>query len=158
MATKLLPLMRRPDKGGAETSAWQSYTGFCALPASGAAQGSSSCHKGCRDNEWIFIKCSKYALITLIGLLWFQLWQNLISVQVTFASGLVPAGKEKVKALLKRAENPLISWSCSFLTMLLAGSWLITFLISLGISREYFRDVRHWEMTKKNNEQKGTED
>lgn len=150
--------MRGPDKGGAENSAWQSYTGFRALPVSGAAQGSSSCHKGYRDKEWIFIKCSKYALITLIGLLWFQLGQNLISVQVTFASGLVPAGKEKVKALLKRAEDPLISWSCSFLTMLLAGSWLITFLISLGISREHFRDVRHWEMTKRNKEQKGRED
>lgn len=100
-------------KGGVETSSWQSSTSFCALPASGAARGSSSCHKGYRDNEWIFIKCSKYALITLIGLLWFQLWQNFISVQVTFASGLVPAGKEKAKSLLKRAEDPLISWSAA---------------------------------------------
>lgn len=92
--------MRGPAKGGAETSAWQSYTGFCALPASGAAQGSSSCREGCRDNEWIFIKWSKYALITLIGLLWFQLWQNFIfcSSDICFWSSSCRQRKSKSPA------------------------------------------------------------
>lgn len=137
MATKLRSLNRIPDKGEAETSSWQHYMCLCALADSSVAQGCSARHKGYRDNEWIFIKCSKYALITLIGLLCFQLWQNFISVQVTFASGLVSTGKEKVKLCWTGQKRPLMLQSCSFFNLLLAG--LKALLVPLVNSKERFR-------------------
>lgn len=110
---------------------------LCALADSSVAQGCSARHKGYRDNEWIFIKCSKYALITLIGLLCFQLWQNFISVQVTFASGLVSTGKEKVKLCWTGQKRPLMLQLCSFFNLLLAG--LKALLVPLVNSKERFR-------------------